>query len=114
MADSFGWDYIDLSSIPALQNGEIHIYATALEPNDQWAESATKLLAHPEQERAARFRFEVDRFGFQKTRTLLRLLLSEFLSCDPVGIAFREGPHGKPYLTGLESDLQFNVSHTKG
>jgi len=114
MAESFAWEYIDLASLPALQSGEVHIYATTLEPDAWWTERASRSLDSLEQERAARFRFEEDRFRFEKTRTLLRSLLAAYLSCSPEEITFREGPHGKPYLRETGRDLQFNVSHTKG
>lgn len=114
MPERFGWESIDLASIPALQTGEVHIYATALAPDRDWSERAQQVLDGAESERATRFRFEEDRFRFQKTRALLRLLLSAYLRNEAGLIRFREGTHGKPYLQEGESDLQFNVSHTRG
>ena len=114
MPDPFGWSHSDLASIPPLSNGEVHIYATALTADSAWSAEAQRVLDETEKARAARFRFEEDRFRFQKTRALLRLLLASYLEHEATEIRFHEGPHGKPYLREGIDDLQFNVSHTKG
>lgn len=114
MPGPFGWETIDLASVPPLVPGEVHIYATRLTLDRQWQVNAGQLLDRAESERAAQFRFEEDRYRFQKTRAALRLLLGNYLAIAPEHIQFREGSHGKPYLAEPEADLQFNVSHTRG
>ena len=114
MPDSFGWETIDLASAPALLPREVHIYATLLAADEHWLSEAERILDIDEKNRAALFRFDEDRFRFQKTRTALRILLAGYLDSTPTAIGFYEGPHGKPYLIDQHSDIQFNVSHTKG
>ena len=114
MPRSFGWNPIKLANVQPLPDGEIHIFATQLAPEAKWKARAHEVLNRAEKERASCFRFEEDRYRFEKTRTALRLLLSNYLSAGAGEIEFREGPHGKPYLQEPQSDLQFNVSHTKG
>ena len=114
MPEPFGWETIDLSSIPPLPTGEIHIYATLLAPDPKWASDARRLLDDSERDRAARFRFEEDRYRFEKTRTALRILLGSYLGAEPREVQFREGTYGKPYLAESDAAIQFNVSHTKG
>ncbi|MFT4548465.1 MAG: 4'-phosphopantetheinyl transferase [Verrucomicrobiales bacterium] len=114
MPENFGWESIDLASAPALLPGEVHIYATLLAPDERWQAEAERTLQSSERERAARFRFEEDRYRFQKTRCLLRHLLAHYLETTPTEIKFHEGVHGKPYLKESGSALQFNVSHTRG
>ena len=44
MAESFAWEYIDLASLPALQSGEVHIYAW---PDAEDSPAAVKRYEHP-------------------------------------------------------------------
>lgn len=69
------------------------------------------LLDPVELERAARFRFEVDRERFIIAHGLLRTLLGERLGASPEELRFGRGPYGKPFIEG--SDLRFNLSDTK-
>jgi len=114
MPNPFGWETTNPESTPLLEDGEIHIFATRLTPNSRWDDAAFSILDGIERERASRFRFDVDRYRFQKTRAALRIFLARYLSIQPAEITFREGPHGKPFLRSPKSDLQFNVSHTRG
>ena len=114
MSDAFGWEFIDLASAPPLLPGEVHIYATRLSPDPEWQTTFGRVLDTDESERAARFRFDEDRYRFQKTRAALRLIIGHYLATAAERIDFREGSHGKPYLKDPGTDLQFNVSHTKG
>lgn len=114
MPNSFGWDPIDLTSIPPLPHGEVHIFAISLAPDDRWKTHVRHVLNSAERARAARFRFDVDRYRFEKTRCALRLLLANYASTGAAEIEFREGQHGKPYLLDPQTELQFNVSHTRG
>ena len=46
-----------------------------------------------------------------RSRGLLRLLLGRYLACDPTGLRFAFGLHGKPALRGFEG-VAFNLSHS--
>ncbi|MCX7666807.1 MAG: 4'-phosphopantetheinyl transferase superfamily protein [Gemmataceae bacterium] len=69
-------------------------------------------LSPEEITRAERFKNPDAKWQFACTRSWLRVLLAEYLCCDPREIFFRFGPNGKPYLEGEQ--LRFNVSHTTG
>lgn len=69
------------------------------------------LLDPTEQQRVARFRFDVDRVRFIIAHGLLRTLLGERLSTRPEELRIERGPFGKPYIDG--TDLRFNLSDTK-
>ncbi|MCW5900570.1 MAG: 4'-phosphopantetheinyl transferase superfamily protein [Flavobacteriales bacterium] len=64
-----------------------------------------------EMERAARFRFDVDRERFIIAHGLLRKLLADHLDARPADLRFDRGPYGKPFIKGV--DLRFNLSDTK-
>jgi 4'-phosphopantetheinyl transferase len=68
------------------------------------------LLSADEQERAARFRFEIHRNRYTVARGMLREVLGSQLGVAPEALMFTYGSHGKPSL--VDSDLQFNVSHS--
>jgi 4'-phosphopantetheinyl transferase len=68
-------------------------------------------LSHDERDRTNRFFHARDRNLFAMTRAVLRTLLSEAANVPANQIMFREGPHGKPRLAGMEGP-QFNVSHS--
>jgi len=70
-----------------------------------------ELLGTEELERAARFRFDVDRERFIIAHGLLRTLLGERLGARPGELRIARGPYGKPYIEG--TDLRFNLSDTK-
>jgi 4'-phosphopantetheinyl transferase len=69
------------------------------------------LLDPQEQQRAARFRFDVDRERFIIAHGLLRELLGQQLGERPELLRIARGPFGKPYIEG--TDLRFNLSDTK-
>jgi len=71
-------------------------------------------LSDEEQRRAARFHFPVDRARFALCRSTLRRLLAKATGTPALDLRFGEGPHGKPFLTGLQNAPHFNLSHTRG
>ena len=85
-------------------------FATLAAHRDRIAGYRT-LLDPVELERAARFRFEVDRERFIIAHGLLRSLLAEQLGARPDELRFGRGPYGKPHIEG--SGLRFNLSDTK-
>ena len=68
------------------------------------------LLSSEEQARANRFRFPEDREFFIYCRSMLRRLLSRYLSVPAQDITFKLGPRGKPRIPS--SDIVFNTSHS--
>lgn len=89
----------------------IGLYFATLETQRERIPAFRELLDEREQERAARFRFDVDRERFIIAHGLLRTLLGERVGTRPEELLIARGPYGKPYIAG--SDLRFNLSDTK-
>lgn len=75
-----------------------------------------RLLTPDEAARAARFRFERDRFAFVARRGILRTLLGRCLAQEAITLPLTANRYGKPALdAGLSGvDLRFNISHSAG
>ena len=74
-----------------------------------------ELLCAEERARAARIVHARNRVLWARSRGILRALLGHYLDADPSELRFELGAHGKPALkgvTGQESDLRFNLSHS--
>ena len=93
---------------PALVPGELHIWRCRLDQapcHPQW-------LAAADRQRQDTFQ---DRLAGQRHcagRTLLRHLLSAYLSIPPGDVQLVRGAHGKPRLAGDQGPLAFNLSHS--
>lgn len=98
-----------------LENTDVHIWAAPLDIPSDALSRLTATLSPPEQERAARFRFEQHRNPFVAAHGLLRLLLSRYLQTEPSAVQFAYGAHGKPSLAarGASSGLHFNLTHSE-
>ena len=75
-------------------------------------EDAHVLLSEDERERAARFRFPVDRDRFVLARAGLRRILAAYEGIDPTEIAFEYSKFGKPKLRTSHANIKFNASHS--
>jgi 4'-phosphopantetheinyl transferase len=88
--------------------GELHIWRCRLDQapcHPQW-------LAAAERQRQDTFQ---DRLAGQRHcagRTVLRHLLSAYLSIPPGDVLLVRGAHGKPRLAGDQGPLAFNLSHS--
>jgi 4'-phosphopantetheinyl transferase len=73
-------------------------------------------LSEDERTRAARFRFEPDRWSFAAAHAGLRAILGPMALCPPHALRFAASTKGKPYLdqTGQCETAQFSISHTRG
>ena len=74
-------------------------------------EQASALMSADERERAAKFRFPVDRDRFIRARVALRRILAAYHNISPAEIGFEYSHYGKPTLGKVQSDIQFNTSH---
>jgi 4'-phosphopantetheinyl transferase len=91
--------------------GEAHIWQADLESlalPEKWAET----LSEDECERAIRFRFDRDKRHFIICRTLLRVLLGNYLGVAPAYTVFHYSSHRKPSVATPTSDIRFNLSHS--
>ncbi len=91
--------------------GMAHIWFAHLEEMRGKVEDYKLLLDREEQERAARFRFEVDRERYIIGHGMLRMLLSRYTGIAPKEITTVRGKYGKPYLP--DGSIHFNLSDTK-
>lgn len=76
-------------------------------------ESPERNLSTDERQRAARFRFPIDRRRFAVFRSFLRLRLAQYLKVSPAEVRFVYGPADKPRLDPRYhgTDVRFNVAH---
>lgn len=72
--------------------------------------AAENLLNNEETTRANRYYFERHRRRFTIARSMLRLILSQYLPIPPEKLQFLTNDYGKPYLT--QSAIEFNLSHS--
>jgi 4'-phosphopantetheinyl transferase len=107
------WDTTGIGSIPELEPGTVHLWQTPLEDRASEVTAWYELLSRDEQDRALRFREGRPRNDFVVTRGTLRALLARYLGTAPQEVHFCYAIHGKPLLGG-NSNLCFNVSHTRG
>lgn len=96
----------------ALKPMEVHVWRANL-LLDQTAKF-WPLLSPDEQQRAAKFRQAKVQQRFIAARGILRLLLGQYLACDPQVLEFTYGVHGKPILQSprTEFPLEFNLTHS--
>ena len=77
-----------------------------------WLEEAERLLSQAEREKVRRKRHASDREELVLAYALHRLVMGNFLLCDPVGIELERDPLGRPFVQGDE--VNTSLSHTSG
>ena len=103
---------VEIGPTPVLPSeNTVHLWYATLESLRPRLAELEALLDPVEQERAERFRFDVDRERFILGHGLLRSLLGKYLKRDASLVRMARGPFGKPYLE--RKDLRFNMSDTK-
>jgi 4'-phosphopantetheinyl transferase len=105
-----------LAHVPALGEGEVHLWRLLLDPPSWPLDVLRGYLAPDELARARQFVFERDRDQFIAARGALRAMLGHYAGCGPGEVRFGYGAHGKPFLAGSPAagELTFNLSHTRG
>lgn len=75
---------------------------------------ADEILATEEHDRASRFVFDLHRNRFRFRRAVLRKILAQWLSIDPMDIRLTPNAWGKLFLRtrAREKSPQFNLSHS--
>ncbi|MDQ3101821.1 MAG: 4'-phosphopantetheinyl transferase superfamily protein [Bacteroidota bacterium] len=102
----------EFSSPPSTLDGNAaHIWFSRLDDLRYRVQEFEQLLDQDEKERAARFRFPIDRERYIIGHGLLRKLLSRYTGIDPIEIRTIRGKFGKPYLP--DRSIEFNLSDTK-
>ena len=95
-----------LTSRVRLERDEVHLWWRRVKEEDP-SESSRAWLSDEERRRSERFRREQDARAFLARRCFLRSVLASYLGCSPQELLFKEGPFGKPSLTGLGAELSF-------
>jgi 4'-phosphopantetheinyl transferase len=98
-----------------IQKNDIHIWTIDLNITDEQEHEQFTLLSTDEIDRANRFHFPLHKKYFIAARSMLRTLLSQYLSIEPQDIIFSYTDKHKPYLSENNAKhLQFNLSHSHG
>lgn len=94
--------------IPGLADNEVHLWLSML------SEDADDHLSADEISRASQYRNKIDRQRYRKSRSVLRIILSGYISVEPSKIRLEIGQHGKPGLSRKihSPSIEFNISHS--
>ena len=103
--------YIDVYSFMNLCKNRIDIWDFSLKTPPTPSELA--LLNSEEQTRAKRYYFERHQRRFAVARITLRKIIAHYLQIAPESLKFGAHHHGKPFLLGSSTPLQFNLSHSE-
>ncbi|MDP4290210.1 MAG: 4'-phosphopantetheinyl transferase superfamily protein [Bacteroidota bacterium] len=92
-----------------LNSGEIHIWSTAIDERFEKT-SAGSFLSESERRNAKKFTYDIDNFLFTVRHNLLRIILGNYLNCNPAKIKFNSNHYQKPHITHPNTNIQFNIS----
>jgi 4'-phosphopantetheinyl transferase len=92
-----------------LNPGEIHIWSTTIDERYGML-LAQSFLSVNEKKNAARFAYDIDTYLFSIRHNLLRLILGNYLNCDPAKIKFNSNHYQKPHIAHPNTFIQFNIS----
>lgn len=94
-----------------LKNNAVSVWLVDL---DETTAADASLLSPDEMDRAARFRFAIDRKRFVTCRSVLRTLLARYLGIPGAAIRFEYLANGKPRIDRQQnpSPICFNLSHS--
>ncbi|PWC53914.1 4'-phosphopantetheinyl transferase superfamily protein [Azospirillum sp. TSO22-1] len=96
----------------ALPPDTVHVWIRPVPPGPE--DEGLGLLDQSETARWHRFHRAETRRLFAAAHALLRTALSRYAAVDPRDWRFAAEEHGRPYLTGPETGLSFNLTHADG
>jgi 4'-phosphopantetheinyl transferase len=88
----------------------VHVWTTDCDAESGHRPHRLAATTHDERERAARFHRREDGESFLFAHGTLRLVLADYLRCDPLALRFGAHANGKPFVEG--ADIEFNLSHS--
>ena len=92
-----------------LNPGEIHIWSATID--ERYGKLLTQsFLSVNEKRNAARYAYDIDTFLFSIRHNLLRIILGEYLNCDPAKIKFNSNHYQKQHIAYPNTLIQFNIS----
>jgi 4'-phosphopantetheinyl transferase len=95
-----------------LGEDEAHIWRTGPDLKPATLAKLEKSLSPDEREKAARFHFEKDRRRYVIAHGVLRALVGHYSGEDGHALRFCSNQWGKPFVEGLTTNLDFNLSHS--
>jgi 4'-phosphopantetheinyl transferase len=72
-----------------------------------------KVLSAEERDHAHQYYHALDRARFISGRSILKTILSQYLSCPPEEVCILKTAAGKPYLRPDRTDIEFSVTHSR-
>lgn len=104
------WQALDVPLV--LPDNEIHVWKVALDQDLSTLGHYLNLLSPDERQRAKSYQRDQDRFRFIASRGVLREALAAYLGREAAGLAFVNGPCGKPQLAPEPHTppIHFNLS----
>lgn len=98
---------------PVLTHDSVHVWRSRLNASPLEVAKFRHTLSEDEITRADRLHFQRDSDRFVVAHAALRVILGQYLGCDPVMLAFTCNAHGKPFLLKpVSSGVDFNLSHS--
>jgi 4'-phosphopantetheinyl transferase len=91
---------------------KIDFWSFSLDCDDGLLSQAESRLTREERERVGRFPLEQHRRRFIVRRAMRRVLLANLNGMEPPEIQFDSLQNGKPRLSGINTPLEFNSSHS--
>ncbi len=100
---------------PVLGSNCVHVWSANLLSNSYSYEYFFDLLSHTEQDKANKYKFELDRRRFIARRAILRIILNKYLGICPSDIDIRTSIYGKPEIvqTLIKNRIFFSLSHSQ-
>jgi 4'-phosphopantetheinyl transferase len=96
------------------EKGAIHCWTVNMQDVAPSASRLSAFLSPDEQQRWSNYRLVSRQQQFLVSRGLLRVLLSQYLSCQPQEIRFQYSDNGKPAIEQvLPNPVRFNIAHSQ-
>ena len=98
-----------------LTTNQVHLWYADLSLPIEEVEKLTSILSEEEKLRASRFRFVKHKRRFIVARSVLRVILGNYLQIPPQQLTFDYNSRGKPSIPLKYNDyqLEFNISHSE-
>jgi 4'-phosphopantetheinyl transferase len=89
---------------------QVHVWVASLDSAAAESPRRVAVTTDAERERAARFHRREDAERYLLAHGALRLVLADYLACDPMTLRFGARENGKPFVENVQ--LEFNLSHS--
>lgn len=114
LAISPDWQTADLSNIPALVDGEVHLWCLPLSLNEHQSQQALSWLSDIQRDKYVRRRKPQAQMSYLAGRYYLLSLLGAYSGCRPDQVLLSYTRLNKPYLSDPSAHLHFNFTDTTG